>query len=480
MEKIMDFDVIIVGGGPAGLSVGSELAAKGSKVAVIEKGIIGNTNRAWIVPGSIIAKLDDDTKKFAYNGVTRFLEHTSGLSIKWDAVAPWSSEEKWKCYPYIRQKEILDFWAGKIEKNGSKVFEKMFFIDFKIDKNGVSARCVSSNGADESIILKGKMMLDASGYSSQIIKQNRINRKKYFWWSVYGYELEFDSVNSLSHPGNLGEMKIGDYMLWQSFDDIPMKTDKTLSELRPIMEYEALDEKTVFVFILYYCDEIIDKDFMKSQFDYIIKNEESIKSFRGGNAVKERFGWYPSAGINQKNAGYRIAYIGDAGCWTIPAGWGMSFILQNYRIYAENIGKNIKDGDFSAKSLNKAVTFNAKEKYEILMDKLVLHFLSYAKPHLIDKFTKTVFDAFGGERLEIMFCLQMNRKESLETMMVVLKKFSLKELFGIFHNLGDYLLVIQVMAGFAFSWMVDLIRSFFGLKPQGAGFKYGSERRKAK
>ncbi len=32
------YDAIIVGGGPAGLSVGSELVAKGHKIAVVEKG----------------------------------------------------------------------------------------------------------------------------------------------------------------------------------------------------------------------------------------------------------------------------------------------------------------------------------------------------------------------------------------------------------------------------------------------------------
>lgn len=471
------FDAIIIGGGPAGLSVGAELAVKGHKVALVEKGTIGDTDRAWIVPGLIISELDAGAQSYAYNGVTRFLEYTSGISLKWDAVAPWNSEEKWKKYPYIRQKGILTFWADQITKNGSVVYEKTAYIDSLMQDNRVTVRCVAADDSSKVLELQGKIMIDASGYSSQIIKQDKVNRKNFFWWSVYGYELEFDDVTQLKHPGELGAMKVGDYMLWQSFDDIPMCTTETLSQLRPIMEYEVLDEKTVFVFILYYCDEIIDKDFMKNEFDYILKNEESIKSFRQGRPAKERFGWYPSAGVDQRNAGSRTVHIGDAGCWTIPAGWGMSFILQNYKVYAENISDTIKSGDFSARSLNRAVHFQVKEKYEILMDKLVLHFLSYAKPQLIDKFTKTVFDAFGGARLEVMFCLKMSRKESLQTMRAVVKKFSLRELFGIFHRVSDYLLVFQVLCLFFGSWLTDSIRGLFGLKPQEAGFRYGRERR---
>ncbi len=404
------------------------------------------------------------------------MEYTSGIEIKWDAVAPWKSEKKWKCYPYIKQEEILNYWANKIKFNNSYVFENTAYIDSSVNQDGVLVKCVDTTNSEEIMVLKGKLIIDASGYSSQIVKQKRIDRKNFFWWSVYGYELEFENIEELKHPGNLGNMKIGDYMLWQSFGDFPMNNKETLSELRPIMEYEVLDEKTVFVFILYYCDEIIDKDFMQNQFETILKNETSISTFTKGKKSKERFGWYPSSGIVQKMSKDRMAFVGDSGCWTIPAGWGMSFILQNYKKYAENISENIVKDKLNARELNKAVTFNTKEKYEILMDKLVLHFLSYAKPELIDKFTKTVFEAFGGERLEIMFCLQMSKKESFQTMLIVLKKFKLKELFGIFHNFKDYILILEVIVLFMASSFIDLVRKIFRIKPENAGFKYRTER----
>lgn len=470
------YDAIIIGGGPAGLSVGAELSKLGNKVAIIEKGVIGETNRAWIVPGSIISELDEDVRQFAYNGVKRFMEFTSGLEIQWDATCPWDSEEKWKSYPYIKQKELLCFWADEIRKNGSDVFENKVCIDKETTDNAVKVRVINSNNSEEPFSIEGKLIIDASGYSSQFVKQDRINRKDYFWWSVYGFEYSFDDITKLKHPGNLGNMKVGDYMLWQSFDILPFKKDETLSELRPIMEYEVLDDKTVFVFILYFCGELIDKDFMKSQFEFLVKNDKSIETFKEGKEQTERFGWYPSAGINQKNSKDRIVYIGDAGCWTIAAGWGMSFILQNYKVYAKNLSKNLKNNHFSKKDLDKACSFNTKEKYELLMDKLVLQFLSYAKPRLIDKFTKTVFDAFGGERLEIMFCLRMSRQESVETLKVVLKKFTFKELFSIFKEPKEYILIIQVALEFFKSLIIDMIRKIRGQKSEDAGFRFLEEK----
>jgi flavin-dependent dehydrogenase len=466
------FDVIIVGGGPAGLSVGAELAQKGQKVLLLEKGKIGETDRAWIVPGSIIAKLDQDVQKFAYNGVTRFLEFTPGLEICWEAVAPWDSAAKWRKYPYIRQREILRYWAELILDHGSQTLEHCAYVDHERVGETIAVTTWDGNGYKK---FKARLLIDASGYNSAVARKCEVSREGYFWWSVYGYEMEFADIEQLENPGDLGRMKVGDYMLWQSFSDIPEDKEATLTQMRPILEYEVLDGKTVFVFILYFCKKTLEKAYMKRQLDDILQNQASVKAFKAGKKERERFGWYPSSGLSQKIALDRIAFIGDAGCWTIPAGWGMSFILNNYRIYAENIKNALLQDELDGESLNKAVCFNEKKKYEIVMDKVVLHFLASASPSLIDRFTRCVINAFGGGKLEMMFCLEMSEHDAIVLLKVILQEFSPHELFSVIKKEQDYLLLLEVAKDFAETAIIDGFKKFFGKRQEEAGFEFQRE-----
>lgn len=461
-----DYDVAIVGGGPAGLSVGAALAKSGQRVVVVERGKIGATDRAWIVPGSILAAADPQVQSFAYNGVRRFLEHTPSLSVCWDATAPWSSEQRWKCYPYIQQTELLQHWAAEIRNAGSTVLETTAYLDHLATDDFVRLRMQGGQSCT------ARLLLDASGFQSALAQKEQLSRDGYFWWSVYGYELEYSSIEELNHPGKLGAMKVGDYMLWQSFGESPLDSRSTLSTLRPIMEYEVLDEHTVFVFILFFAPQTVEKSFIKNTLDDLLQRDPDLQMFAGGRIARERFGWYPSGGLSQRQAKDRIAFIGDAGCWTIPAGWGMSFILQNYRQYAATISRLLAVDALDAQQLNEAATFTVRQRYEISMDKVVLHFLAYADSALIDRFTRTMLDAFGGEMLETMFCLQLDEQQSIAALKQVLQSFSLSELAEILRREQEPELLLEVLAEFAESALIDGLRRLFGEKPLAAGFSF--------
>ena len=472
MESEKIFDVVIVGGGPAGLSVGAELAKKGHKVAVIEKGTAGTTYRSWIVPGYIIAKLDPEVQKYAYNGVNRFLEYTPDFEVEWDTVGPWDVAQKYKTYPFINQEGILGYWVDVIKKNGSEVFDNQIYIDLKYENDHVVVKSVSTSDGSDFSEYKGRLILDASGYDSDLAKKERVNRDGYFWWSVYGFDIEFDDVTKLKHPGDLGNMKVGDFMLWNSFKNVPMQNDASLSQLRPIMEYEVLDEKHVFVLILYFFNDLVTKDYMKNSLNYLVQTEDTIASLKTGKIVKDRFGWYPSAAISQQISKDRMAFIGDAGCWTIPAGWGMSFILDNYAEYAERISKALNENKLDKNTLNDAAKLNVRQKYEVLMDKVVLHFLSYAEPNIINKFTKIIKDKFGGGMLETMFCLQMTEEQAVETMIEIWKNFTWQDLRSVHLPKEDIWMIGEAAMYFGESFINTMTRKLFGLKPERTGFEF--------
>jgi len=472
------YDVIIIGGGPAGLAVGSELSRLGHKILIIEKNEVGITHRSWLVPGQIIAKLEPDVQQFAYNGVKRFLEYTSDeFQIKWDAAAPWDVDEEWKRYPYIRQKELLTFWADRIKSTGSEIKNHCMYLDYSKENDITTVQTLSTEGNETRELHKTRLLIDASGNKSELAKANGLNRDGYFYWSVFGYEIEFDDVTKVKHPGKLGNMEVGDYMLWYSQDDFPLNKDLTLAELRPVIEYEVLDENRIFMFILFFTKEMLEYDYMKSQYDYIMKYTGCGSLFEGGKTGTNRYGWYPSNSVSQKLAKDHLAFIGDAGCWTAPDGFGMSFVLNNYQVYSKHIHHALNENKLDADTLNKATEFNTRQKYNIMLDKLVMHFLAYAPQSLINRFTNTMFpngqfNKSAGKMIELMFCLDLTEEEAIENLKQVFKAFTLKELHSVFKDKGDYELLLEVGKEFIETSIIDKILSFLGFKTEKLGFEF--------
>lgn len=440
--NIEEFEIIIVGAGPAGLSVASELS-KSHKVLLIEKGELCHTDRAWFVPGFIINKADDGVKKHVYNGVYRILENTPTLSIIWDVTSPWESDPEWKCYPYIDQNGMFNYWADLIKKNGSKTMEYCSFTDYDNQDGELTVRAIGTQPPYTNYTFKSKLLIDASGYNSPVANRSRVSRDNYYFWSVYGWELTFDTLEGLKHPSDLGDMLVGDFMLWNSFKTVPEDPDATLADFRPIMEYEVLDDKTIFFFILFFHQEIATKDFMRDQFNNIMKNTPEMKPYIHGEWTRERFGWYPSCGLSQQIAVDNISFVGDAGCWTLADGYGMGFIMNNYVEYSRNISHILKKGNLKAKELNKATVFNIRQKYQIILDQLVLNFMSYAPPHLLNKFTNSMFRYHKGLMIEKVFILQMSEKEAISLLLKMLREFKISELLRVVNNGMDKKLILK-------------------------------------
>lgn len=433
-----DYDVIITGAGPAGLSVGSELSKELKVLVIDKKEQVSDCHRSWLVPELCIQ--DGNAQEIidcAHNGVARFLTKTfGGASVKWDALLK---------YYFIDEHRVLPLWGNIIQGNGSDILLQCFYQDSEVEEDRVIVN--TSKGT-----FTAQLLIDASGYNSPIRQKYNLIGKDYYWWSVYGAIVEF--------PDGLNDMQVGDYMLWQTFIDTNAHVDTSLAHGRPVLEYEILDEKRAFVFIFYLRKNQVEKDLMHEEFEHILRKELSTQDFHDCQITEWKFGWYPLGGLNsQKIAQDRVTFIGDAGCWTSPCGWGFSFVTNNYKKYAEHFLANFKQGHFDKKHLENLVKLSVRTKSQVLIDQITTHFLASASASLLDKFIN-LFEPGGplGDKgpllCEKLFTLTLTDEEVKFMLKVAIKYFDLRELMHIMPH-EDFLLLLEEVKDFIEGEVLD-------------------------
>lgn len=462
MSERESYDVIIVGAGPSGLAVGSELARDYKVLIVDYKRKIDQCNKSWFVPGFAIEEggatelLDwdkgivyrDDDATDTPNGVSRFLTQTfGGPEGKWPALLEGG-------YPYLDEHKLLSYWGDRIKEygaeNGSKVLLNCVYFDhdlleyrFSADRRGNPSKRVlvtTSKGTFDC-----RLLIDASGHESLIRQKYHYHDYDFYWWSVYGAIVE--------HPNGLeGDLALGDYLLWGTYRDTNPDADESLSAGRPVFEYEVLKGERIdkngkrlpavsFPLILYLRDTKVSKEVMQAEFNHILRKETSTAPFHDTKIVERKWGWYPSGGLSQKVAADHVAFIGDAGCWSTPCGWGMAFIMRNYKSFARKLAQGLSTeglpghDPLSKHGLKEMINLGIHDVNQILLDRVAARFLSHAPAHLIDEFVRLWGE--GANQVPFIMCeqlftLSIPHCNAMKVALTVLKRFPKAELARIF------------------------------------------------
>lgn len=428
------YDVIIVGGGPAGLAVGSELSYR-HRVLLIDKNVAGLTARSWFIPFDAI---DEKVMPYTYGGVTRFMTQTfGGANIAWKT-------QLFERYPYVDEKTLLPHWVEVIRNNGSEILDQCAYLDSTVC-DGI-ATVQTSKGS-----FRARLMIDATGYNSPIVQKYNINRDNYYWWSVSG------SINK--HPNGLNGMNVGDYMMWQTFRNTNADANASMSSGRPIFSYEILSEDTSFSFAFYLRRERVSREVMDNEYMKLMRDEPATANFHDAEITELKYGWYPAGALSQQLAEDNVVFIGDAGCWTTPCGWGMTFILRNYSDFADQISGLLVANKLDKRSLLSVPHYKTHEKYEVLLDTIITHFLSVATADQLDRFIN-LFNVIPYILCEKVFTLTITREEVHVMLKAMLTEFKLSELASILPK-EDYLLVLDEAKYFAQDAVVDEMHKVF-------------------
>jgi len=321
VSKELDYDIVIVGGGPAGSSAAFAAAKNGAKVALLEKEecisqSVRTSGVTWI----------KDVKKFGippdcYNEIKNysFCSPNNQVSVR-DSKPRAVVLDVRKTYQWLAQQAA---------KEGADIFLKTNVTD--VIKNNQGKISGVKTSSKENCIFNSKIVIDASGFQSVVAKSLGVVTQ----WERFGagaeYEAYAEHVDSDTWWLMVGQQYSPAGYAWifpvsKNIIRIGVGVGKPESLVDPTERLKELMEK----------------------------KPGPIKNLGKITPIEFHYGLIPNDGLSRKTVYDNLILVGDSAGQANPLVLeGIRYAIMFGRVAGEVSANAIKSGDTSEKSLKK-------------------------------------------------------------------------------------------------------------------------------
>ncbi len=319
--KEYDFDIVIVGGGPAGSSAAFSAAKKGVSVALLEKEetiaqSVRTSGVTWI----------KDVKKFGipsdcYNEIRKYSFCSPNNQV--------SVSDSHPRAVVLDVRKTYQWLAMQAEKEGAKIFLKTNVTGVRVDDNGKIIGVKASS--DENVVFNAKVIIDASGFQTVVAKSMGLVTQ----WERFGAGAEYEA-NAEHVEQDTWWLMVGQQYSPAGYAWIFPVNKNTVRIGVGIGKPESNVDPTERL-----------KELLKSKLG-------PIKNLGKITPIEFHYGLIPNDGLSRKTVYDNLILVGDSAGQANPLVLeGIRYAIMFGRVAGEVSADAIKSGNTSEKSLKK-------------------------------------------------------------------------------------------------------------------------------